>query len=102
MNLLAGGDVTEPLAELRADLRQGAELCRAGDTVRHANPHHEVARRLFTKKDARPLQPFLVTVGYRFPAFRSVARNIREDIQAVFFFFIFFDLVQYSAPALNR
>ena len=102
LNLLAGGDVTEPLAELLADFRQRAELCRAGDAVRHTNPHHEVPRRLLAKKNSGPLQSFLVAVGYRFPAFRSVARNLREDIQSVFFFFILFDLVQYSAPAVNR
>jgi hypothetical protein len=92
---LAGGDVTEPLAKLLADLRKGAKLRRAGDAVRDTNPHHEVARRLLAKKDSGPLQSFLVAVGNCFPAFRSVARNIREDIQPVFFFFILFDLVQY-------
>ena len=93
--MLAGGDVTEAFAELLAHFRKGAELRRAGDAVRHTNPHHEVARRLLAKKDSGPLQSFLVAVGYRFPAFRSVARNIREDIQSVFFFLILFDLVQY-------
>ena len=99
---MAGGDVTEPLAKLLADFRKGAELRRAGDAVRHTNPHHEVARRLLAKKNSGPLQSFLVAVGYRFPAFRGVARNLREDIQAVFLFFILFDLVQYYAPAVNR
>ena len=32
----------------------------------------------------------------------GMARNIREDIQSVFFSFILFDPVQYSAPAVNR
>ena len=82
---MAGGDVTEPFAELLADFRERAELCRAGDAIRHANPHHEVARRLLAKKNSRPLQSLLVAVGNRFPAFRGIARNLREDIQPVFF-----------------
>src|SRR5262249_9517863 len=99
LNLLAGGDVTEPLAKLLADFRQGAELCRAGDAIGDANPHHEVAWRLLAKKNPGPLQSFLVAVGNRFPTFRRIARNLRDNIQPVFFPFILFDLVQGSAPA---
>jgi hypothetical protein len=54
---------------------------------------------LAAKKDPRPLEPLLVTVGDLFPTFGGVARNIPEEVETILFAPIFFDLVHRSRTA---
>ena len=85
LDLLAGGDVGDVPSRLHRDLAEEPHLRRGDDPVRHADPHHEVARCRPAMKDARPLEPLLVVIGDGLPALAGEPHEVVEDVEPVLF-----------------
>ena len=99
LNLLAGGEIGEPLAVVVADAGDGAELDGVADAVGNANPHHKPARGLAPEEDAGPLQAVPVVRGDGLPTFAGERRNVIQDVQAILFRLEYFDFVHGAAPS---
>src|SRR4029453_9564445 len=92
--LLPRGDVGESGTEFAADVGERAHLQGVGEAVWHPHSHHEVARRLPTKEDSRPLQSFAVAFLDGLPSRGGEFRHVLQDVQTVLFLLVALDLVQ--------
>src|SRR5712664_2198274 len=81
--LLPRRDVGDVAAGRPRDLAEEPRLGGGDDAVRHPDAHHEVARRGLPVEDPGPLEPLLVVVGDRPPAFAREADQVLGDLEAV-------------------
>src|SRR5437867_5264216 len=101
LDLLPGCNIRKALAELAADFGERAQLGCGRDAVGNTHAHHKMTRRLAAEKDPGPFKPLLVAFSDGFPPFRGVTRNVLEDIQPIFFLFVFFDLVHLQLTTID-
>ena len=101
LDLLAGSQVGEVLAEVAADFGDSAELGRVADAIGDTQPHHEMARCLAPEEDSQPLKTLLVTVADGLPSLAGVAGQVVPDVQPVFLFLVDLNLVHDGSPCCS-
>ena len=101
LDLLASGEVSKAGPKRVGDLGQSTHLRGRCDAVGDANAHHEEAGRMAAEEHAVPLHQRLVPLADRLRPFAAVALDVFENIQPIFLFLVFLDLV-HGLPAIPR
>src|SRR5207302_8691120 len=83
LDLLPGGDVSDPAPTAVGDGGDRPELGGVRDPVGDPDPQHEVAGRVAPEEDAPPLQPVEVPLLDRLPPELGIAGDIGADVQAI-------------------
>ena len=102
LHLLPGSDVDKAGAAVAAQLGDDTDLLGVGETVRHADAHHEAARCLTPEKHAEPLQPLAIGFADRLPSVADKSLDVGLDVEAILLALESLDLVEGDVGSRGR